>query len=62
MARPVELEELPRSGELAAHAAALVEVAILKSAAVAALLSSLQTPSYEQLHSARSGNAAGPTC
>jgi hypothetical protein len=47
MARPVDLEELPHSGELAAHAAALVEVAILKSAAVAALLSSLQTPSFE---------------
>ncbi len=47
MARPVEFEELPHSGELAAYAAALVEVAILKSAAVAALLSSLQTPSLE---------------
>ena len=61
MARPVSPAELPRSGELAAHAAAPVNVAVFKSAAADALLSSLCAASRRTSQRPRSENAAGPT-
>ena len=62
MVRPVNPVEPPRSGELAALAAAPVNVAAFKSAAAAALLSSLRAASPLTLQRSRSENAVGPTC
>ena len=62
MVRPVNPAEPPRSGELAALAAAPVNVAAFKSVAAAALLSSLRAASPLTLQRTRSENAVGPTC
>jgi hypothetical protein len=61
MVRPVNPAEPPRSGELAALAAAPVNDAAFKSAAAAALLSSLRAASPLTLQRSRSAKAVGPT-
>ena len=61
MVRPVNPAEPPHSGELAALAAAPVNDAAFKSAAAAALLSSLRPASQRTSQRPRSENAAGPT-